>query len=205
MARGDVRIAVTLACEDCKRRNYQTKKSKRNNPDRITLRKYCKWCRRHTATARPASSAMASDRQRQAPPPAPASEAKRPARGRRPRRGLGDAESRTAPTPSTSAGIRPYETEALLAEAGAEPPAVGGRHREDTTEHEVEHRRERKGLFGRSGDFLRASWNELKRVQWPDRRHVGQGTAVTVGFVIVAGAYLGALDAIWNPIIQAIL
>jgi large subunit ribosomal protein L33 len=48
MARGDVRIAVTLACEDCKRRNYQTNKSKRNNPDRITLRKYCKWCRRHT-------------------------------------------------------------------------------------------------------------------------------------------------------------
>jgi large subunit ribosomal protein L33 len=48
MARGDVRIAVTLACEECKRRNYQTNKSKRNNPDRITLRKYCKWCRRHT-------------------------------------------------------------------------------------------------------------------------------------------------------------
>ena len=43
MARGDVRIAVTLACEECKRRNYQTNKSKRNNPDRITLRKYCKW------------------------------------------------------------------------------------------------------------------------------------------------------------------
>ena len=48
MARGDVRIAVTLACEECKRRNYQTNKSKRNNPDRIRLRKYCKWCRRHT-------------------------------------------------------------------------------------------------------------------------------------------------------------
>ena len=39
MARGDVRIAVTLACEVCKRRNYQTNKSKRNNPDRISLRK----------------------------------------------------------------------------------------------------------------------------------------------------------------------
>ena len=49
MARGDVRIAVTLACEECKRRNYQTNKSKRNNPDRITLRKYCKWCRQHTS------------------------------------------------------------------------------------------------------------------------------------------------------------
>jgi large subunit ribosomal protein L33 len=49
MARGDVRIGVTLACEECKRRNYMTNKSKRNNPDRITLRKYCKWCRQHTS------------------------------------------------------------------------------------------------------------------------------------------------------------
>ncbi len=49
MARGDVRIAVTLACEECKRRNYQTNKSKRNNPDRISLRKYCRWCRQHTS------------------------------------------------------------------------------------------------------------------------------------------------------------
>ena len=48
MARGDVRIAVTLACEECKRRNYQSEKSKRNDPDRIELRKYCRWCGRHT-------------------------------------------------------------------------------------------------------------------------------------------------------------
>ena len=48
MARGDVRIAVTLACEECKRRNYQTEKSKRNHPDRIEFRKYCRWCGRHT-------------------------------------------------------------------------------------------------------------------------------------------------------------
>jgi large subunit ribosomal protein L33 len=49
MARGDVRIAITLACEECKRRNYQTNKSKRNNPDRVSLRKYCRWCRKHTS------------------------------------------------------------------------------------------------------------------------------------------------------------
>ena len=49
MARGDVRIAVTLACENCKRRNYQTNKFKRNKPDRLELRKYCKWCGSHTA------------------------------------------------------------------------------------------------------------------------------------------------------------
>ncbi|MEK6272186.1 MAG: 50S ribosomal protein L33 [Actinomycetota bacterium] len=48
MARGEVRIAVTLACEECKRRNYQTNKSRRNTPDRLELRKYCHWCSRHT-------------------------------------------------------------------------------------------------------------------------------------------------------------
>jgi large subunit ribosomal protein L33 len=48
MARGEIRIAVTLACEECKRRNYQTEKSKRNDPDRIELRKYCRWCGKHT-------------------------------------------------------------------------------------------------------------------------------------------------------------
>jgi len=63
----------------------------------------------------------------------------------------------------------------------------------------------RKNIFGRAADFLRASWAELRRVQWPDRRQVGQGTAVTLGFVVVAGVYLGALDAVWNPLIQWIL
>jgi large subunit ribosomal protein L33 len=48
MARGDVRIAVTLACQECRRRNYQTNKSRRNTPDRVELRKFCRWCGRHT-------------------------------------------------------------------------------------------------------------------------------------------------------------
>jgi preprotein translocase SecE subunit len=116
--------------------------------------------------------------------------------------GLGDVEV----DPNGPLGqAMPDVTEARLAEEGATPPPVGGRHREDTSEHEVERHGPRKGLFGRAGDFLRASWGELQRVQWPDRRQVGQGTAVVVGFVIVAGAYLGALDALWNPIIQKIL
>jgi large subunit ribosomal protein L33 len=48
MARVYVRIAATLACEECKRRNYQSEKSKRNDPNRIEMRKYCRWCRTHT-------------------------------------------------------------------------------------------------------------------------------------------------------------
>jgi len=45
---GEVRIVMNMACEECKRRNYTTYKSKRNNPDRIELKKYCPWCGRHT-------------------------------------------------------------------------------------------------------------------------------------------------------------
>ncbi len=53
--------------------------------------------------------------------------------------------------------------------------------------------------------FLRQSAEELKRVQWPDRRQTGQGTAVTLGFVVLAGGFLGLMDAIWKPIIEAII
>jgi preprotein translocase SecE subunit len=43
-------------------------------------------------------------------------------------------------------------------------------------------------------NFLRASWAELQRVQWPDRRQVAQATGVVLGFVIIAGLYLGLAD-----------
>jgi preprotein translocase subunit SecE len=46
----------------------------------------------------------------------------------------------------------------------------------------------------RALNFLRASWAELQRVQWPDRRQVAQATAVVIGFVALAGAYLGVAD-----------
>src|SRR5204862_7937902 len=64
MARGDVRIAVTLACETCKRRNYQANKSKRNTPDRLELRKYCKGCGRHTPHRETRYAHMARNRRR---------------------------------------------------------------------------------------------------------------------------------------------
>jgi large subunit ribosomal protein L33 len=44
-----VREIITLACGDCKRRNYSTLKNKRNTPDRLELSKYCRFCRKHTA------------------------------------------------------------------------------------------------------------------------------------------------------------
>lgn len=43
-----VRVKVTLACTECKQRNYSTKKNKKNDPDRIEMNKHCKFCRKHT-------------------------------------------------------------------------------------------------------------------------------------------------------------
>jgi preprotein translocase SecE subunit len=61
--------------------------------------------------------------------------------------------------------------------------------------------RQRSGFIG----FLISCWQELKKVQWPDRDTLVQATAVTVLFVAVAAAYLGALDAIFSEFIKLIL
>ena len=62
-----------------------------------------------------------------------------------------------------------------------------------------------RGGGSRFGNFLRACVVELGRVQWPDRRQVSQATGVVLGFVIIAGAYLGVLDALWSRVMDAIL
>jgi large subunit ribosomal protein L33 len=44
----DVRPKITLACTECKERNYITKKNRRNDPDRLELSKFCPRDGRHT-------------------------------------------------------------------------------------------------------------------------------------------------------------
>jgi preprotein translocase SecE subunit len=62
---------------------------------------------------------------------------------------------------------------------------------------------------GQSGsrlfNFFRACWAELQRVQWPDRRQVGQATAVVLGFVVIAGAFLGLADVVAQKIVDLII
>ena len=48
MAQGDKRVKVTLACDQCKRRNYITMKNRQNDRERLELRKFCRWDRTHT-------------------------------------------------------------------------------------------------------------------------------------------------------------
>jgi preprotein translocase SecE subunit len=61
--------------------------------------------------------------------------------------------------------------------------------------------RRRGGVTG----FIASCWAELKRVQWPDRDTLVQASAVTLVFVAVMAAYLGALDAIFNFLIKRII
>jgi preprotein translocase subunit SecE len=61
--------------------------------------------------------------------------------------------------------------------------------------------RQRGGVIG----FLVSCWAELRKVQWPDRETLVQATAVTIIFVAVAGAYLGALDSAFSFLIKQIL
>ena len=44
-----MREIVTLACTDCKRRNYSTTKNRRKTTERLEYNKFCRFCRKHTA------------------------------------------------------------------------------------------------------------------------------------------------------------
>ena len=61
--------------------------------------------------------------------------------------------------------------------------------------------RQRGGVLG----FFASCWAELKKVQWPDRDTLVQATAVTIIFVAVAAAYLGALDGVFSLVMDQIL
>ena len=41
-------VKITLACTECKQRNYNTTKNKKNNPDRLEMKKYCRFCKKQT-------------------------------------------------------------------------------------------------------------------------------------------------------------
>ena len=43
-----MREHIQLECTECRRRNYNTKKDKKKKPDRLEIKKFCKFCGRHT-------------------------------------------------------------------------------------------------------------------------------------------------------------
>ena len=43
-----MRTKITLACTECKQRNYNTTKDKKTMTDRMEIKKYCRFCKKHT-------------------------------------------------------------------------------------------------------------------------------------------------------------
>jgi preprotein translocase subunit SecE len=76
-----------------------------------------------------------------------------------------------------------------------------GEQEGEAPEHGSHPARRRNGPIG----FAQGSWRELQRVQWPDQRQVVQATGVVIGFVIVAGAYLGVADWVATKLVNFIL
>jgi preprotein translocase subunit SecE len=114
--------------------------------------------------------------------------------------GNGELEAADADGGSGGGGRAPIDTGG--SGGGAEPPPGAGAialgPRGVPAEHKV-------GLFARLIAFLQGSWRELQRVQWPDRRQVAQATSVVIGFVIVAGVFLGLSDLAFSHLMNYIL
>jgi preprotein translocase SecE subunit len=124
-----------------------------------------------------------------------------------------DAELGNTPPPEPTKHAFPDVEQARMAEAGVEPEPepdveVEPEDVQATDPAVLEERqaaRRPRRQRGRIITFLGHVVDELRRVQWPDRRQTFQGTAVTLGFVVVAGGFLGLMDAIWKPLIDALL
>lgn len=117
--------------------------------------------------------------------------------------GASEADLETPDTPKSSRAERRAEAKA---QKESEKRQIAERKRRETEQlakkqKQAKSERQRGGVIG----FLVSCWAELKKVQWPDRETLIQATAVTILFVAVAAAYLGALDALFNFLIKRIL
>ena len=55
------------------------------------------------------------------------------------------------------------------------------------------------------GRFVRESWAELKKVEWPSRAQVVQGTIVVIIACVIVGTYLYAADQVFKPFVRNVL
>jgi preprotein translocase subunit SecE len=96
------------------------------------------------------------------------------------RRQRRDARRAAGEAPSRAPGPRPVP-------AGPEPAAA----------HAVEH--------PRRGGFVRESIAELRKVEWPTRNQVVQGTIVVIIACVIVGAFLWGADQVLRPFVRDVL
>ena len=109
-----------------------------------------------------------------------------------------EAEELSAPAPSRADVGAP-------AEAAPDRISRRERRREESEKRRQTAAAPQERQRGAVSGFLVSCWAELKRVQWPDRETLIQASAVTLVFIAIAAAYLGALDALFNYLVQRLL
>ena len=116
-----------------------------------------------------------------------------------------DLETPDAPQ-QTSRSVRRAEAKAAKQADRRERDEQKRRERDQLARQQKKATAERQsGPRGGVIGFLLSCWAELKKVQWPDRETLVQATAVTIIFVAVAAAYLGALDSLFSWLVKQIL
>jgi preprotein translocase SecE subunit len=91
--------------------------------------------------------------------------------------------------------------------AGGAPPAAPPRGRPTAVGGPEPHREPRRETRGGIPGlrFVRESWGELKKVEWPGQHQVITGTTVVLIACIIVGAFLYANDIVWKHVVQNFL
>ena len=55
------------------------------------------------------------------------------------------------------------------------------------------------------GRFVRESWAELHKVEWPSRAQVVQGTIVVIIACVIVGTFLYTCDQVFKPFVRNVL
>lgn len=118
--------------------------------------------------------------------------------------GASEADLEVPDTSKSDRAVRRAEAKQAKEEEKRKREAQKRQEREQLARRQKQaqaEKRQRGGVIG----FLVSCWQELRKVQWPDRETLVQATAVTIIFVAVAGAYLGLLDTAFSFLVKQIL
>jgi preprotein translocase subunit SecE len=90
--------------------------------------------------------------------------------------------------------------EARRGDAAAAPPQPPVRPTARGDAHSEPHREHHRRRF----NFIRESWEELQKVEWPTQNQVIQGTIVVLVACIIVGVYLYGADQIFRRLVQQV-
>jgi preprotein translocase subunit SecE len=88
---------------------------------------------------------------------------------------------------------------------GPPPPRTPARPVARSGDSEPRRPREERETGRARGSFVRESWAELKKVEWPSQQAVISGTAVVLVACLIVGTYLWLNDQLWQYVVKHVL